>query len=97
MVKKYIYITSFVFLGFLIQFFVHGSIEIAYSILLWREFALWSFGLSYDELWVVHHVLSVALLVLGIWLGYRSGKFWWKYLYQDDGQLKPEFRKGWRV
>ena len=94
--KKYIYIGAFIFLGFLIQLFVHGSLEIAYSILLWREYDTWSFGLSYEEWWMVHHVVSAILLVLGLLFGYRSGTFWWKYLYQDNGQLKPEFRKGWR-
>ncbi len=95
--KKHIYIGLFVLLGTLIQFFVHASLEIAYSLLLWREYDKWSFGLTHEEWWMVHHVMAVALLVLGVWLGYRSGKFWWAYLYQSDGILKPEFRSRWRI
>jgi hypothetical protein len=95
--KKHIYIGLFMLLGFLIQSFVHASLEIAYSILLWREHDTWSFGLSYDQLWMVRNVIAVVLGALGLWLGYRSGRFWWRYLYQEDGQLKIEFRKGWRI
>ena len=94
--KKHIYIGLFVFLGLLIQFFVHGSLEIAYSILLWREFEQWSFGMNYNQLWMIHNIVSWILVVLGAWLGYRSGRFWWNYLYQADGQLKPEFKRKWR-
>jgi uncharacterized BrkB/YihY/UPF0761 family membrane protein len=95
--KKYIYIGLFVFLGFLIQLFAHASLEIAYSLLLWREYDQWSFGLDYSQLWAIHNVLSYIFIVVGVWLGYRSGKFWWAYLYQNDGKLKPEFRKRWRL
>lgn len=94
--KKHIYIGLFIFLGSLIQLFVHASLEIAYSMLLWREFEVWSFGLDYEELWAIHNMLALLFAVLGVWLGYRSGKFWWTYLYQEDGNLKQEFRKGWR-
>ena len=95
--KKHIYIGLFVLLGVLIQFFIHGSLEIAYSLLLWREHDTWSFGLSFEEWWMIHNAMSAILFVLGVWLGYRSGKFWWKYLYQDDGKLKPAFRSKWRI
>ncbi len=92
MMKRTAYITLFVILGNLISWFVHGSLEIAYSILLWRDFATWSFGLTYDTLWNIHHVIAVLLFVAGVWYGFRAGKFWWAYLYQENGELKPEFR-----
>jgi hypothetical protein len=95
--KRKLYVGLFVFLGFLIQQFVHGALEISYSLLLWRDYAAWSFGLSYAEWWQVHHVMSAILLFLGILLGYRSGKFWWNYLYLPDGTLKPEFKRKWRI
>jgi hypothetical protein len=95
--KRRIYIGLFIFLGFLIQGFVHGAVEIAYAMLLWRDYATWGFGLSYGQWWQIHHVMSIILLILGLFYGYRSGKFWWNYLYQADGTLKPEFKRGWRI
>jgi hypothetical protein len=94
--KRNLYIGLFVFLGFLVQAFVHGSIEIAYSILLWRDLAHWGLGLTYQQWIYIHHVLSVLLLILGPWWGYQSGKFWWNYLYRENGELKEEFRRKWR-
>lgn len=95
--KRRLYIALFVLLGFLVQAFVHAALEIAYIILLWKNYAAWSFGLSYQALLVVHHLTALALLLLGLWYGYRQGVFWWNYLYQPDGKLKPKFAKAWRL
>ena len=76
--KKFIYITLFVFFGILLQFLVHSGIEILYIHLLQNNFEAWSFGFSWDDLWRVHHIATGVLLLLGISAGFWAGKHFWR-------------------
>lgn len=83
MAKKYFYIISFAFFGFLLQFLVHGLIETWYIGLLLSDFPKYGFGLSWDRWFLIHHILTVILLIAGVVSGFFGGKFWWKKLYED--------------
>lgn len=95
--KKYFYIVSFSFLGFLTQFLVHGLLEWAYVLLLRRDYAFWSFGASYDTLWQVHHAMSVGLMGAGVFFGFMMGRFFWPILYDETGNVRKEVKARWNL
>ena len=80
--KKRIYIALFVFLGILLQFLIHGLVESWYIELLISNFPKYSFGLSWSQWYIIHHILSVILFVAGVWFGYSQGKHWWPRVYE---------------
>lgn len=82
--KKVIYIISFTVFGVLIQLLLHAVIEITYIALLTRDFQKYSFGLSFEQLVIVHHIASVVLLIAGILFGFWQGRYWWKRIYTAD-------------
>jgi len=82
MVKKKIYITLFIFLGILVQQLVHGLIEIWYLDLLVSDFAKYGFGLSWGVWLWIHGVGAGILFILGVFFGFRQGKYWWKKIYE---------------
>lgn len=79
--KKTIYIIAFTILGILFQFLVHVGIEIFYINLLVRDFSKYSFGLSWNQWFVIHHIGTIVLFIAGALLGFWQGKFWWKKIY----------------
>jgi len=79
--KRIFYIFLFTCLGLLLQQIAHALIEMGYIALLLRDWSTWSFGLSYETLLLVHHVCSVLLLALGVWLGYKGGVHFWQKIY----------------
>jgi len=81
--KKKIYILAFIFLGFQIQFLIHSFVEQNYIYFLLKDFDTFSFGMTWAEIYAVHHILTIFLLVAGVSLGYWQGKYWWKYIYLD--------------
>lgn len=81
--KKIFYIISFTFLGLLLQILVHAGIEKGYIGLLVGDYDKYSFGLSWDQLVLVHHVASIVLVIIGILFGFWQGKYWWKRLYEN--------------
>lgn len=98
--KKFIYITAFTILGVQLQFLVHSFLEIIYIKLLLLNFGVYSFGLEWSQLYDIHRVITVILLVAGIAFGFWQGHFWWKYIYVDkkiEGKFKN--RKGfiWKI
>jgi len=80
--KKIIYIILFVFLGVLFQFLVHGLVEIWYIDFLNTDFSKYSLGFSWPELFLIHHLTSVILLIAGALLGFWQGRFWWHKIYE---------------
>ncbi len=84
--KKYIYIILFVILGILLQLLIHSGAEILYIHLLRNNFEAWSFGLGWDDLWRVHNIATVALLLLGIVAGLCAGKRFWKKIYGKNNK-----------
>jgi len=84
--KKYFYITSFTFLGFLFQLLLHAGIEIFYISLLTNNFGTYSLGLSWDAWYMIHHIGTVVFLILGIALGFWQGRYWWQKLYAERGR-----------
>lgn len=79
--KKNVYIFLFVVLGIIFSFLVHAVVEMWYIELLTSDFNRYGLGLSWDQWFIVHHTLSVVLLVLGIVIGYFQGKHWWQVIY----------------
>jgi len=80
--KKSIYIIAFTFLGVLLQLLIHGLVEIWYIGLLISDFPKYSFGLSWSQWFIIHHIGTVVLFVAGALLGYWQGKFWWRKIYE---------------
>ena len=87
MIKKYIYIILFVFLGILLQFLVHSGVEMLYIHLLQSDFETWSFGLGWADWWRVHNIATVILLLLGIAAGFWAGKHFWEKIYGENNKM----------
>jgi len=89
--KKNIYIALFIFLGFLIGVFLHAVIEIFYIKFLLRNFELFSFGLSWNGLLLLHGVHTIFWTLFGIWFGYIEGVYWWREIY-EKGRIRKWFK-----
>lgn len=81
--KKFLYISLFGFLGFLISFIVHVIIEIPIIYIAISNFDKYTFGLSWDQILLIHTIFTVILslggITMGIWMGFKG----WKYIYVD--------------
>ena len=82
--KKRIYIILFTLLGLGIQFLVHAWIEIWYIDLLLRDFEKYSFGFTWRQWFLIHHVASAILLIAGVAFGFWQGKYWWRRIYEKN-------------
>jgi hypothetical protein len=82
MIKRYIYIGLCVFLGVLLTTILHGVGEQAYIALLLSDWDRYAFGLSFETLLQIHHVLSFLLLGIGVIGGYLLGVRWWRAVYE---------------
>jgi len=80
--KRNIYILLFTFLGVLLQFLVHALVEIWYIGLLASNFSRYSFGLSWHQWYIIHHIATAILFAMGAVFGFWQGKFWWKRIYE---------------
>lgn len=81
--KRASYLAAFTVLGILAQFLVHAGIEIWYIGRLLEDFSRYSFGFSWGEWLMIHHVGAVILVVAGALAGFRQGKYWWRKIYQE--------------
>lgn len=88
-VKRIVYIVLFIVLGVLLQFLVHVALEYTYLKLLFRNFELYGFGLSWDTWFTIHHVSSIVLFFLGVAFGFWQGMYWWQRLYDTAGVKRP--------
>jgi len=79
--KKTIYITAFVLLGFIAQFLAHAVVEILYIKLLLADFQTFGLGFSFDTWFLIHKIYGVLLLIAGLLLGFQQGFYWWKRIY----------------
>ena len=82
--KRLIYIIAFVLLGILFQFLVHAIVETWYISLLIGDFSKYSFGFSWSQWFLIHHIGTVLLLIGGIAFGFWQGKFWWQRIYEKN-------------
>lgn len=80
--KKITYYITFIFLGILLQFLIHGLLEVWYINLLTKDFNKYSLGFSWNYWVTAHHVGTVILLLTGILFGYWQGKYWWPRIYE---------------
>ena len=81
-VKKIIYIILFIFLGILVQFSIHGLIEIKYIDLLLKDFPKYSLGFSWQQWFLIHHIGTAILFLAGGLAGFFGGKFFWQTKYE---------------
>jgi len=88
--KKIVYIISFTVLGILFQFLIHGLVEMWYISLLIGNFKKYSFGLSWPQWFLIHHIVSLILFVAGASFGFWQGKFWWQRVYPVRSPLENE-------
>lgn len=80
--KKLIYTVSFIILGIFLQFLIHAIVEIWYIGLLVGDFPKYSFGFSWDQWFIIHHIGTVILFVAGILFGFWQARFWWSKIYE---------------
>lgn len=80
--KRTIYIVLFAFLGVLLSTIVHALFEMWYINLLLSDFRRFGLGFSWQQWVLIHHVASVALVLVGGVAGYRQGVYWWHRLYE---------------
>ncbi|MBU1102456.1 type II secretion system GspH family protein [Patescibacteria group bacterium] len=88
--KKFIYLCASVFLFILLSFLLHAAIEIPIINLLTQDFAKYSFGLSWSQWYLIHHLGTALLLILAVVAGYFVGQRWWRIIY-----IEKKYR-GWR-
>ncbi|MFC1630268.1 hypothetical protein ACFL06_01920 [Patescibacteria group bacterium] len=79
--KKKAYIISFTVLGILLQFILHAVLEIWYVNRLLTDFSTYNLGFSWNQLFLIHHIGTVLLLLAGVLFGFWQGNFWWKKIY----------------
>jgi hypothetical protein len=82
--KKKIYIILFTIFGILLQFLIHGLIEVWYIGLLTSDFIKYSFGLSWSQWFMIHYVITFVLLIAGALFGFFSGNFFWHKIYEKE-------------
>lgn len=82
--KKFTYIALFTLLGILVSFLLHAVLEIAVVRMLLADFETYNLGLSWSGWFVVHHIGSVVLLLMGVGVGVWQGRYWWRRLYVDS-------------
>jgi len=80
--KRIIYIISFTAFGILLQFLIHAGIEIWYINRLVTDFSKYSFGFSWNQLFLFHHIATVILFLAGAGFGFWCGKFFWRKIYE---------------
>lgn len=82
--KKTVYIISFTALGMLLQFLLHAFVEMWYIGLLLRDFAAFGFGLSWDDWFMIHAILTAIFFIGGATIGFYAGKKWWQIIYVEQ-------------
>ncbi|MBU4370236.1 hypothetical protein KKG58_05850, partial [Patescibacteria group bacterium] len=63
--KKAIYLIIFIILGLLFAFLIHALIEIWCINLLLKDFSKYSLGFSWSQLYLIHHIISAILFIIG--------------------------------
>ena len=76
-----LYVFSFTLLGILIQFLFHAALEIQVIKFFTEVIDPASVGLSWDMLFIIHHIGSIVFLIGGAYVGFREGEHWWCELY----------------
>lgn len=82
--KRCFYLSLFILLGLILQGLIHAGLEIWYLNLLMDNFDSYGLGLSWRTWVLIHHAVTILLLLLGIGFGWWQGKFWWKRIYQKN-------------
>jgi hypothetical protein len=80
--KRFIYIFLFAFLGFIFQLLIHGLFEIWYIDRLINDFQKYSFGFSWPQWFLIHHIATIVLMTAGVLAGFVAGKFFWHKIYE---------------
>ncbi len=80
--KKKIYIFLFSILGALVGFLAKGLVELKAIELLLFNFEKYSFGMSFENIVILHNAFSFLALFLGALVGFFQGKYWWRILYE---------------
>lgn len=81
--KKFVYISAFVFLGILASFLIHAVVEITIIKLIVSNLDRWGIWLPWGSWLLIHYTGSIVLLLLGIFFGYKQGKHWWRVIYVE--------------
>lgn len=82
--KKYTYIAGFILLGVIVNFLLHGLIELLVIDLLLTDFQRFSLGISWDGWFRIHVVGGTILFLACAGLGFQQGIHWWSVMYADN-------------
>lgn len=88
MIKRIFYLIAFSIFGGLLAALFYALLEMTMINLLTADFRAWSLGLSWDDWFTIGQIGPVVLVLLGLTLGYRWGRFWWHTLYKPNGTLR---------
>lgn len=84
--KKILYIFLWVILGLMFSIIIHAMIEIPIIYILISDFKKYSLGLSWADWYLIHHVGTAILTILGIFGGAWLGFIAWDKLYEKKAK-----------
>lgn len=87
-VKRLIYIVGFTLLGWLIAFSIYSFGEYLWLNALVDNFDKYSYGLSWDQWWLIHYLILLFFSFGGIIYGFWQGHYWWDKVYDCCGNVK---------
>ena len=82
MFKKSLYIYLTGLLGVLLFLILHRIAAFAYLLLLYTDYAHFSFGLSFFDITVLDYFTLILVMLLGGWYGVWLGVYWYEAVYE---------------
>ncbi len=81
LLKKFLYHLAVITAGGLSGFLLHALIELWYIPRLLNNYALWGWGLSWNQWFMIHELFVITLTIGGALWGARQAGRWWQYIY----------------
>ncbi len=81
--KGVLYVACATLLGVLVTTIIHGVVELGVIALLVSDFDTYGLGFSWETWYLLHHILSLLLMVIGIIGGYVAGVLSYRYIYEQ--------------
>ena len=91
MIKKYVYIGAFGFLGYLVSLLVHAGIEIPALGWIMGEAGEYGNNWVWQNWEMLHRGASIAITLLGVGGGLYLGQRFWQILYVEKRYGTPRF------
>jgi len=92
--KRNSYIILAIFLGTLVGDIVYDAMEISYLNASISQRGGWYFFLG-EKFFTLRPLSEMFFASVGMFLGYRAGKSWWRMIYVEDRRHK-NYKQDWR-